>query len=184
MSLAPWAAATLLVAAGSAPLPFRMSGGDWATPTADMEIAPERREELEAAIQRVLPRDERGCFLYAIIDLDGDGMNELLVQVRAFGACGLAGCPLVLLRWKGHRLVVFSRTELVRNVGITPWTGKGLRPLVIAEPRGRYREMRATAGRYPEYADGYGTRALNPLPPDLAQVPWMSGAKCDGYDLP
>ena len=178
MIMAPWAAAALLAATGIAPLAFRVPGGDWATPAASVDLAPERRRAIEAAVDRALEKNDQGCFFYALVDLNGDGADELLVQARGPEACGSQGCPLLFFRWKEQRLVQISRTGLVRNVGVTPWKGKGPRPLIVATWGGEYRELRAKGGRYPKDAYARSVRVVKEISPDVKQVPWIAAASC------
>lgn len=173
-----WFAAAWLAIGGVAPPGYGLGGADWASPAPGPDASPVASEALEAVVMRSLPPNERGCFFYAVGDLDGDGLNELLVQARGNHACGNMGCPLIAFRWKGQRLVQFSRTEFVRNVGVMPVTGRGLRPLVVAKGGGEYWEMPARTGRYPSDVNRRTSRRLPELPSGVKQVPWVAASAC------
>ncbi len=136
------------------------------------------REWVEPRIERRLPTEERGCFMYAFEDLDGDGRDEILVFVETFGQCGTAGCPLYVMKWFGPRLRVTSRSDLVRNVFLAPWARRGWRPIYVEQWGEVIKRVTAKDGRYPADIDWNPERSLTTFPEGTRQAAWIEAACC------
>jgi len=168
----------MLAAAPGSPPGLCWAVGTWPMAREGRGAPPGVRARVEPAITRALPPDERGCFFYAFEDLDGDGRDELLVYVETFGWCGTAGCPLYTMRWNDRKLVKVSRTEAIRNVFLEPWSGRGLRPLLVERWGRLLQRVPASHGRYPGVVSGQNASMLEELPRNAREVPWIEAGCC------
>jgi len=176
MTAAPLLA--LLLAAPGAPPGLGLAVGTWPLEWPGRAPPPAIRAWVEPAIERRLPAEERGCFLYAFEDLDGDGRDELLVFVETFGWCGTGGCPLYVMRWRGPRLRVVSRSTMVRNVFLAPWSCRAGRPLYVEKWGEVVTRVTPRRGRYPAVIDWDPARGLTTFPEGIRQASWIEAASC------
>ncbi|MGM0564562.1 MAG: copper resistance protein NlpE [Pseudomonadota bacterium] len=68
----------------------------------------------------------------AVIDLNGDGGDEILVYPMGSAACGRGGCTLLVLTERDGRYVLFSRTSVVQTpVFAAESRSNGWRDLIV-----------------------------------------------------
>jgi len=77
------------------------------TPTVTQSVASEKTKDaaLEKVVSRVLRLavEDLNYYWYNRVDLDGDGVPEVLLQVQGPFVCGSGGgCPLVVLKKSGN----------------------------------------------------------------------------------
>ncbi len=89
----------------------------------------QRDADLERLIRRdyvrELDQEDAVSYHYNRVDLNGDGVDEVLLRVSGRSACGTGGCPLLVLRRAGGSYKRLSRVTLT-------W-----RPVVVSEHRTR-----------------------------------------------
>lgn len=168
----------LLLSAPGAPPGLGLAIGTWPTEAPGRGAPKPIRDWAEPHIERQLPPEERGCFLYAFEDLDGDGRDEFLVYVKTFGQCGTAGCPLYVMKWHRARLGVVSRTDLIHNVFLAPWPRHGWRPLYLEKWGELIFRVPARGGRYPEEVPLIEARALGEVPEGTREAAWIEARCC------
>jgi hypothetical protein len=100
------------------------------TPTVTSTVSSEKAHDaaLEKAVSRLLrlEKEDRNYYRYNRVDLNGDGVPEILVQVQGPFVCGSGGgCPLLVFKKKGNDY------ESVAQIGLT-WL-----PLVVSDHRTR-----------------------------------------------
>jgi hypothetical protein len=100
------------------------------TPTVTRTVSSEKAQDaaVEKAVSRLLrlEKEDRNYYRYNRVDLDGDGVPEVLVQVQGAFVCGTGGgCPLVVFKKKGNGY------DIVAQIGLT-WL-----PLVVSDHRTR-----------------------------------------------
>ena len=100
------------------------------TPTVTSTVSSEKARDvaLEKAVARLLrlEKEDRNYYRYNRVDLDGDGVPEILVQVQGPFVCGTGGgCPLVVFKKKGDGY------DSVAQIGLA-WL-----PLVVSDHRTR-----------------------------------------------
>jgi hypothetical protein len=87
------------------------------TPTITRTVQSEKAQDaaLEKAVSRLLrlAKEDRNYYWYNRVDLDGDGVPEVLVQVQGPFVCGSGGgCPLVVFKKKGNTYDSVTRISL------------------------------------------------------------------------
>jgi len=100
-----------------------------ATPTLEREVASERARD--AAVERVVAEHVRESadgggtvrYQYNFVDLNADGMSEVLLRIDGRSTCGTRGCLLLVLSKTASGYDVISRTALT-------WA-----PIVVSEHR-------------------------------------------------
>jgi hypothetical protein len=100
------------------------------TPTITRTVPSEKAQDavLERAVSRFLrlEKEDRNYYRYNRVDLDGDGVPEVLLQVQGAFVCGSGGgCPLVVFKKKGNSY------DSVTRIGLT-WL-----PVVVSDHRTR-----------------------------------------------
>jgi len=100
------------------------------TPTVTRTVPSEKAQDavLEKVVSRLLrlEKEDRNYYRYNRVDLDGDRVPEVLVQVQGPFVCGSGGgCPLVVLKKKGNGY------DSVAQIGLT-WL-----PVVVSDHRTR-----------------------------------------------
>ena len=173
----------ILLAAAGAPPGLGLAIGSWPRERPGQGAPQAVRERVEPAIERRLPRSERGCFLYALEDLDGDGRAEILVFVEAPYWCGTGGCPLYVMKRRHRRLRIVSRTEMVRNVFLAPWPHRGWQPLYLEKWGQQFARVPARRGRYPASVDLTRTPPLATFPAGLRVASWNQAASCRQQEI-
>lgn len=67
------------------------------------------------------------------VDLDGDGIEEMLFYVGGPGRCGSGGCDLYVLRNTTDGLVVIARTSVTQlPIGVLDTRHHGMRDIVVS----------------------------------------------------
>jgi hypothetical protein len=99
-----------------------------ATPTVTRTVPSEKAQDaaLEKAVSRQLrlAKEDHNYYWYNRVDLDGDGVPEVLAQVQGPFVCGSGGgCPLVVLKKKANTY------ETVARIAVT-WL-----PVVVSDHR-------------------------------------------------
>ena len=88
------------------------------------------------------------------VDLDGDGIDEVLFYVGGPGRCGSGGCDLYVLRNTTDGIAVIARTSVTQlPIGVLDTRHHGMRDIVVSVGGGGipygYRVLRFDGQTYP-----------------------------------
>ena len=131
-----------------------------ATPILTREVASERTRDV--AVERVVAGEVREPgetvrYQYNFVDLNADGMPEVLLRIEGRATCGTGGCPLLVLRKSASGYEVISRTMLTwAPIIVSEHRTNGWSDLVLwqrADPPGepsRYTVLEFEGGGYPQ----------------------------------
>lgn len=145
-----------LAKAGDHPRPsaqFELTNGELAALGAELakDYSPEDFDPREIAGMKVAPPSFRA----AAIDLNGDGVDEILTLLASFGACGSGGCRFRVYSMEGGGLRKVSGSTITRMpIGVTDTATRNWRNLTVficgggLDPCGRSM-LKFDGSRYP-----------------------------------
>lgn len=67
----------------------------------DAKSSLQMESSLNAFLKEYSEGDGADRYKIVFVDLNGDGVNEVVVYARAQGTCGSGGCRTLILRWNG-----------------------------------------------------------------------------------
>lgn len=125
LSVSPWTPTSASAADDRSPsaTPIRLEAG-----------TPRQRKALAGSPAEGIAE---GDFAIARIDVDGDGVDETVVQGRARLWCNDAGCSTMVLKGGGARSSVLLDANLPRSLGVAKPPGSDHRALVGLDGSGR-----------------------------------------------
>jgi len=82
---------------------------------------------------RNLVFDSKANYAFAMVDLNGDGSEEVVAYVMSPDFCGSGGCPLFVLTTYGRRYAVVGQTTVTQTpIRLLPSSTNGWRDLSVA----------------------------------------------------
>ncbi|GAB5350001.1 hypothetical protein [Alteriqipengyuania sp. 357] len=109
-------------------LPLALSACAPVPPAADVPL-------LDRSAKVWLQKEEGADALYRSghVDLDGDGIDEMLVYVGGPGRCGSGGCSLYVLRNTADGIAAIARTSVTQlPIGVLDTRRHGMRDIVVS----------------------------------------------------
>lgn len=76
------------------------------------------------------------AFSVALVDLDGDGRQELIVRAESNAFCGSGGCATLVLQQQGTRMVTLLNQHLFPGLAVTHEKVGGYRALAAVDDKG------------------------------------------------
>lgn len=76
-------------------------------------------------------------FGVAMVDLDDDGRDEIVVHSQSSGFCGSGGCATVVVQQQGNRMVTLLSQHLTEPIGVTQQKVGRYHALAMLDEKGR-----------------------------------------------
>jgi hypothetical protein len=75
-------------------------------------------------------------FSLAVVDLDGDGKNEIVLRADTNANCGSGGCLTLVIQERGNRMTTLLSQNLFPNLGVTDEKVGAYRALAALDDKG------------------------------------------------
>jgi hypothetical protein len=117
-------------------------------------------------------------FGLAMIDLDGDGKNEIIVRADSNANCGTGGCLTVVLQQRGSLMATLLSQNLYPNLGVTDQKFGAYKALAALDDKGGI-----ATGDKPG-SPLHGKLMIYPMLAQAAEVPAVAGTSTSSSAAP